>query len=102
MKDAVKLRRTQPALRSSSFQNVFDVNDSGNVLTFHRWTSSGDDLVLVVSLNNNDFTSYQLGFPLPGDWFEVLNGDASAYGGQSHGNAGKLTANGPARDGLAQ
>ena len=32
----------------------------------------------------------------------MLNGDARAYGGRNHGNAGKVTANGPARDGLAQ
>jgi 1,4-alpha-glucan branching enzyme len=100
--DAVRLRRAQPALRSSSLQNVFHVNDTDNVLAFHRWTGWGDDLVIVVSLNNNDLASYELGFPLPGDWFEVFNGDAGVYGGQNHGNAGKIAANGSARDGLAQ
>lgn len=102
MKDAVRLRRTQPALRSSSFQNVFHVNDGANVLAFHRWTGSGDDLVIIASLSNGDFSGYELGFPLAGEWFEVLNGDAAAYGGGNFGNLGKVIASGRPLDGFAQ
>jgi 1,4-alpha-glucan branching enzyme len=100
MKDVVRLRRTQPALRSSSPQNVFHVNDGANVMAFHRWAGEGDDLVVIVSLSNADFTSYDLGLPLAGQWFEVLNGDAAAYGGSNLGNGGSVMASGPPRDGL--
>jgi 1,4-alpha-glucan branching enzyme len=100
IKDAVRLRRTEPALRSSSPQNVFHVNDGANVLAFHRWAGPGEDLVVVVSLANGDFASYDLGFPLGGEWFEALNGDAAAYGGANFGNGGRIAATGPPRDGL--
>jgi 1,4-alpha-glucan branching enzyme len=104
MKDAVALRRTQAALRSSSGQNVYHVNDSAgaNVLAIHRHAGADDDLVIVASLANDDLAGYQLGFPLPGDWFEVLNGDAAAYGGRNHGNAGKATASGGPLHGFLQ
>jgi hypothetical protein len=101
-KDAVRLRRTQPALRSSSGQNVFHVNDGANVLALHRYAGGGDDLVVVVSLNNSAFDAYQLGFPLGGDWFEVLNGDAAAYGGENRGNGGRITVSGPGMHGFGQ
>jgi len=99
-KDTVRLRRALPALRSSSGQNVFHVNDGANVLALHRHAGAGDDLVVVVSLNGSSFDAYELGFPLGGDWFEVLNGDASAYGGQNRGNGGRITASGPPRHGF--
>ncbi len=100
MRDAVHLRRTQSALRASSPQNVFHVNDGAEVLAFHRWTASGDDLVVVVSLANRGFDEYRLGLPLGGEWFEVLNGDAAAYGGSNRGNGGRIVAGGPGLHGL--
>lgn len=102
MQDAVRLRKTQPALRSNGLQNVYHVNDGGNVLAFQRWTDEGHDLVVVVSLASNSFENYELGFPQAGVWYEILNGDAEVYGGTNQGNAGQVTASGPARHGFAQ
>ncbi len=99
-KDAVRLRRTLPALRASAPQNVYHVNESARVLAFHRWTGGGNDLVIVASLSNEDFELYELGFPLAGTWYEVLNGDGAAYGGRNFGNAGQIVAAGPPRHGL--
>jgi hypothetical protein len=101
MKDALALRRTHAALRATAAQNVFHVNDALNLLAIRR-SSGGDDLVVVLSLSNADLPNYELGFPAPGDWYEVLNGDSSAYGGQNHGNGGQIQATGPARHGFAQ
>jgi 1,4-alpha-glucan branching enzyme len=95
MKDLIALRRSRPALRASAPQDVFHVNDGANVLAIHRWEGEDDDLVAVLSLANDDFPEYDLGFPAAGDWWEVLNGDAAAYGGRSHGNAGRVSAGGP-------
>jgi hypothetical protein len=102
VKDAIRLRRTQPALRSDARQNVYHVNDGANVLAFQRWTDAGGDLVIVASLANGDLDGYRLGFPLPGEWFEVLNGDAALYGGRNRGNGGRVVAAGPGMHGLAQ
>jgi 1,4-alpha-glucan branching enzyme len=100
MKDAIGLRRTQPALRSSSPQNVFLVNEGANLMAIHRWAGTGDDLVVLVSFSNAVFSSYHMGFPLDGEWFEVLNSDAAVYGGSNVGNGGMVTVSGPGRDGL--
>lgn len=99
-KDAVRLRTTQPALRSSAPQNVYHVNDSARVLALHRWTSAGEDLVAVASLSNDDFERYDLGFPLSGTWYEVLNGDGAAYGGRDFGSGGRIVAAGPPLHGM--
>lgn len=101
MKDAILLRRTEPALRSSAGQNVFHVNDVANVLAIHRYAGSNEDLVIVVSLANADLPGYQLGLPQPGEWFEVLNSDAAAYGGGDRGNAGSINAGGGPMHGFA-
>ncbi len=58
--------------------------------------------MFVVTFANSDLTSYQLGFPIGGDWYEVLNGDAAAYGGRNHGNAGKIAADGGPLHGFGQ
>ena len=34
---------------------------------------------------------YRLGFPRPGKWKEILNSDASIYGGSNTGNQGGKT-----------
>ena len=99
-RDMTWLRRRSTALRADSHQNIYHVNDSGNVVAWHRWSAGGDDLVIVASFNNNDFDTYCVGMPLNGTWLELLNSDAALYGGQNHGNAGQITANGPGMHGL--
>jgi len=99
-RDMTWLRRRSPALRGNASQNIFHVNEQANVIAWHRWTASGDDLVIVASFNNSAFDSYCVGMPLSGEWLELFNSDAAGYGGQNRGNGGRITANGPARDGL--
>jgi 1,4-alpha-glucan branching enzyme len=102
VRDMVFLRRSLPALRSSAGQSVFHVNESDNLLAWHRYTGSGDDLVIVASFKNSDLESYCLGFPRGGEWFEVLNSDAAAYGGRNHGNGGRINASSGGLHGFAQ
>lgn len=97
-RDMTWLRRRSTALRGDAFQNVYHVNDAANVVAWRRWNQAGDDLVIVASFNNLAFDSYCLGMPSGGDWVEVFNSDAAVYGGDNRGNAGRVTAGGPARD----
>ncbi len=99
-RDMTWLRRRSPALRGNASQNIFHVNEQANVIAWHRWTPSGNDVIIVASFNKNPFDSYCLGMPMPGEWLELFNSDAAGYGGQNRGNGGSVTANGPARDGL--
>ncbi len=99
-RDMTWLRRRSPALRGNSSQNIFHLNESANVVAWHRWAGNGDDLVMVASFNNSDLNNYCLGMPLSGQWLEIFNSDAGVYGGRNHGNGGQIAANGGALHGL--
>ena len=59
--------------------------------------------MVVVALNMTPVERrYRLGFPSGGQWDEVLNSDAAAYGGGNRGNMGGVTADGEAWHGQAQ
>ena len=92
--DLNHLYRNTPALyerdcEPSGFEWV-DCHDSDNsVLSFLRWGKSPEDVVLVVC----NFTpivrsAYRLGVPYDGFWYEILNSDATVYGGSEQGNLG--------------
>jgi 1,4-alpha-glucan branching enzyme len=98
-RDLAWLRRRHPALRSEPV-NVFHVNEPDRVLAFHRWVpGAGRDVVVIISLREQTFYggSYRLGFPLPGRWLEVFNGDAydNIPNLSVQGNAGSVYADGP-------
>ena len=64
-----------------------------SVLSFYRLGETPDDLVLIVC----NFTSvprmnYCLGVPRGGYWEEIMNTDATIYGGSGHGNLGGVEA----------
>jgi 1,4-alpha-glucan branching enzyme len=75
MKELVWLRRRHPALCSESI-NVFHVHEDNRIIAYHRWIEGvGRDVVVVCSLNESTFWSYNLEFPQPGRWLEVFNSD---------------------------
>jgi len=62
------------------------------VLSFVRQTSDGSSQVVVVlNLTPVFRQGYRIGFPRDGFWREVLNSDASVYGGGNQGNLGGVT-----------
>lgn len=90
--DVIGLRKNNCGFRSNAGFNVFHVNDTDNVLAFHRWCASGNDLVVVASFKNADLHNYRIGLPQPGVWYELLNSQAAEYDGNGVGNAGQVTA----------
>lgn len=73
--DLIRLRATRPALRSDNV-NPFYVCDKDRVIAFHRWLEgTGQDVIVVGSLVESTWWSYNLGFPAPGFWREVFNSD---------------------------
>ncbi|MGL4554003.1 MAG: 1,4-alpha-glucan branching protein GlgB [Gemmataceae bacterium] len=71
-----------------------DCNDaSDSVLSYLRKTADGSEVVLVI-VNFTPVTraSYRIGVPFGGAWEELLNSDASIYGGSGQGNMGVLYA----------
>ncbi|MCF6155912.1 MAG: 1,4-alpha-glucan branching protein [Candidatus Brocadia sp.] len=97
MKEIVWLRRKHPALRSEAI-NVFYVHEVDRVIAFHRWIEGrGRDVVVVCSLNESTFWSYNLGFPQAGQWLEVFNSDVyeNWVNPWVAGNGGSVFADGP-------
>jgi 1,4-alpha-glucan branching enzyme len=73
--DLIRLRQNQPALRSDNV-NPFYASDADRVLAFHRWLEgTGQDVIVVASLRESTWYSYDLGFPVAGFWAEVFNSD---------------------------
>ena len=92
--DLNRLYRTEPALHErdidpSGFEWI-DCNDAeSSVISLLRKGASTEDRVLIVC----NFTpvprqNYRVGVPRGGYWKEVLNSDATLYGGSGWGNLG--------------
>jgi len=68
-------------------------NDPGaNVLVFTRWSRSGEAMVCAVNFGGNPVGPYRVPLPSAGTWDEVLNTDATEYGGSGVGNYGSVVA----------
>jgi 1,4-alpha-glucan branching enzyme len=96
VEDLNRFYRGEPALfeldpEGGGFEWI-DANDSAqSVLTFLRNGRSEQDVILVAC----NFTpiprpNYLVGVPVGGAWKEVLNSDATLYGGSGWGNLGGL------------
>ena len=96
VRDLNHLYREQPALHELDFQREgfdwIDFHDwEKSVLSFIRRGSQAQDEVLVVC----NFTpvprhNYVVGVPRGGYWRELMNSDASIYGGSGVGNLGRV------------
>ncbi len=96
--DLNRMYRDKPALHRGDFDPAgfswIDCNDSAqSVMSLMRKDPAGDGCVLAV-LNFTPVPrhNYRLGCPSGGFWREVLNGDASEYGGSGQGNTGGVEA----------
>ncbi len=70
-----------------------DANDAGrNVYSFLRRSPGSLDLVCVSNFSAVPHSDYRLPLPATGEWTELLNSDAAAYGGSGVGNLGSVTA----------
>jgi 1,4-alpha-glucan branching enzyme len=67
-----------------------DVDD--NALSFIRWSADGRPLVCLCNFSPIVRYGYRVGLPRVGGWREVLNTDASVYGGSNVGNLGLVEA----------
>jgi maltooligosyltrehalose trehalohydrolase len=85
-KDSIGLRNSSDAFKSDAeVKRVYTHNDD-SVMAFTR-KSGNEEFLVVGSLNKKNLEGYSLPLP-PGQWKEVLNSDASAYGGGNFGNYG--------------
>jgi 1,4-alpha-glucan branching enzyme len=92
--DLVRLRRGLAALRGDGLR-VIVADDYNRVLAFQRWVEgAGQDVVVVVSLNDATLHGYRVGMPWVGPWRELFNSDAYDFFPNPlvAGNGGTLSA----------
>ena len=98
VKDLNHLYRREPALHELDFsQDGFqwmDFHDwEGSIISFLRKGKSRDDFILVAcNLTPVPRYPYRIGVPRGGFWREILNSDATLYGGGGQGNLGGIEA----------
>lgn len=83
-RDLIALRRNLAGKTgglSAEHVNVFHVDEQKKTLAFHRFGNggSGDDVVVVVNLSNQDFHPLNIGFPREGKWIVRFNSGATVY-----------------------
>ena len=87
--------RAEPALheldcRTDGFAWI-EANAADGVLAFLRKGSAEHDQALVVcNFSGQVFRNFRVGVPRGGLWKEILNSDATIYGGSGQGNMGGL------------
>ncbi|MEW5781548.1 MAG: 1,4-alpha-glucan branching protein GlgB [Pseudomonadota bacterium] len=93
LRDLNAVYRSRPALFARDFSNDgfewIDCHDSDeSVLSFLRKGPAGETMLVVANCTPVVREGYRLGVPRGGWWREVLNSDATCYGGSGQGNAG--------------
>ncbi len=99
-RDVIAVRKGNCGFRSDAGCDVYHLNESGNVLAFHRWCDDGNDLIVVANFSNGDYYDYQLGFSQHGTWYELLNSQALDYLGNGVGNGGSIVTSETGHDGM--
>ncbi len=89
--------RAHPALWTQDFTPAgyewIDANDNdNNVLSFLRFGAEGAPVACLYNFSGVEHADYRVGLPHPGRWTEILNTDATQYGGAGRGNLGGVDA----------
>ncbi len=97
IRDLNRLYKNYPALHQEDASpqgfSWVDCQDSDqSVISFLRFSSKGDVLLVVCNMTPLPRSPYRIGVPLGGLWQELLNSDALEYGGSGWGNYGLVPA----------
>lgn len=89
--------RATPALwdlddDSAGFEWVEGGAAAANVIAFLRYDRDRRPLLCIVNFAGHPHDGFRLGLPSTGRWVEVLNSDATEYGGSGVGNLGAVDA----------
>ncbi|MBB2966166.1 1,4-alpha-glucan branching protein GlgB [Leifsonia aquatica] len=76
----------------AGFEWIDGSDAAGNVIAFVRKDRDGSPLVAVFNFSGAPHDGYRVGLPFAGEWEELLNTDADAFGGSGVGNLGGVTA----------
>jgi 1,4-alpha-glucan branching enzyme len=93
-----RLYRSVPALHArdcepEGFQWIVVDDANQSVLAWLRFGGAGDTpAAIACNFTPEARAEYRVGLPFPGRWREVMNTDASVYGGSGLGNLGCVEA----------
>ncbi|MBT2188050.1 1,4-alpha-glucan branching protein GlgB [Sphingobium nicotianae] len=102
VRDLNRLYRELPALHARDCEGdgfewlIVDDRDN-SVFAWLRKAPDGKPVAIIANMTPATRSGYRVPLPVDGDWAEILNSDATNYGGGGIGNMGKVTA----RDGGA-
>jgi 1,4-alpha-glucan branching enzyme len=94
VEDLNRLYRSEPALNeldfeSGGFEWIEVDNHQQSVVTFlRRGRSTATNILVVANFTPTTHFAYPVGIPCGGFWKELLNSDATDYGGSGQGNLG--------------
>ncbi|RVU05307.1 1,4-alpha-glucan branching protein GlgB [Novosphingobium umbonatum] len=98
LRDLNRLYRSIPALHArdcegEGFEWLVVDDAEASVFAWLRHAGDGEKPVAVVcNMTPNPRENYRLPLPMDGVWAEILNSDATVYGGSGMGNGGQVTA----------
>jgi 1,4-alpha-glucan branching enzyme len=97
VRDLNRLYRELPALHQLDFSHEgfswIDCHDADqSVISWLRYSSDGNFVVVVLNLTPVPRVGYRIGVPTAGEFRELLNSDSRHYGGSDLGNDGALIA----------
>ncbi|MFS0852208.1 1,4-alpha-glucan branching protein GlgB [Microbacterium sp. 179-I 3D4 NHS] len=75
-----------------SFTRIGAPSWDPSVIAFERRDANGGRIVIISNFAGVERGGYRLALPLEGVWNEILNTDASEYGGRGSGNLGMVVA----------
>jgi 1,4-alpha-glucan branching enzyme len=89
--------RDEPALWARDHdQGGFEWIDAGdaenNIVSFLRWDAEGNPVAVLMNFSGNPVGPYRVGLPFAGTWDELINTDATEFGGSGVGNFGAVVA----------
>ncbi len=95
--DLNRLYRAEPALHEldtepAGFEWVRSDDAAGSTLSYLRHARSGETVLVVCNFTPVPRDGMRLAVPEAGTWTELINGDATAYGGSGVGNPDPLVA----------
>lgn len=101
IRDLNRLYRTTPALHArdcegEGFEWLIADDADNSVFAWLRKAPGEAPVAVIANMTPALHTHYRLPLPHDGVWAEVLNSDATIYGGSGQGNMGQVTASGGA------
>ena len=76
----------------AGFEWLDGSNSTQSIVSFVRWSKSGDPVVGLFNFSGAPVGPYRVGLPFGGTWDEIINTDAEVFGGSGVGNYGSIVA----------